>query len=82
MTDGAHRKWRISDWQKMFATIYGHRNRVSSQTEMWFRLLEEIGELVRETRYRNREGIKYHLPDIFAWTCAFAAVNGFDLEGI
>jgi len=82
MGNGAHRRWRISDWQQMFATIYGHRNIAAGPAGIWSRLLEEIGELVRETRYRNRDGMKYHLPDIFAWLCAFCSVQGFDLQQI
>jgi len=82
MSNGAHRRWKLSDWQEMFESIYGHRNKASSEVYIWFRLLEEIGELVRETRYKNRDGIKYHLPDVLAWICAFCLIKGFDLNEI
>ncbi len=82
MSDGAHRRWTLSDWQEMFEEIYGHRNKASNEVYIWFRLLEEIGELVKETRYKNRDGIKYHLPDVLAWIYAFCLIKGFDLSQI
>ena len=82
MSNGAHRRWKLSDWQEMFEAIYGYRNKASSEVYIWFRLLEEVGELVRETRYKNREGIKYHLPDILAWICAYCSIKEFGLNKI
>lgn len=79
MDNIAHRRWKVSDWQEMFDAIYGHR-KVAGEVFIWFRLLEEIGEITRETRYKNREGIKYHLPDVFAWTCAFCSLRGFRIS--
>jgi hypothetical protein len=57
MSNSVQRRWKLSEWQEMFETIYGHRNKASNEVYTWFRLLEEIGELVKETRYKNREGI-------------------------
>lgn len=82
MTNGAHRQWKLSDWQAMFEAIYGHRNRPAGENSVWFRVLEEVGEVVRESRYRDADQIRYQLPDIIAWLCAFCSVKELRLSEI
>jgi hypothetical protein len=43
MANEAHRTLTLRDWQQMFDQIYGHRDRVGTDEEVWFRMLEECG---------------------------------------
>lgn len=80
MANEAHRRYTLRNWQEMFNEIYGSRDRVRTNEELWFRMLEECGELIREARYRDKENIKWHLPDVFAWLCAYCNNNVTQLD--
>jgi len=75
-----YEKFTLDDWRDYFAQIYGHINRVKSDEEIWFRMLEEIGELVEAARPPDIEAIKTAMPDIFAWLLAFCDVRGISLK--
>jgi NTP pyrophosphatase (non-canonical NTP hydrolase) len=80
MANEAHRRYTLRNWQEMFDQIYGQRDRVRTNEEVWFRMLEECGELIREARYRDKKNINWHLPDIFAWLCAYCNNNHIHLD--
>jgi NTP pyrophosphatase (non-canonical NTP hydrolase) len=73
-------KFSLDEWQDYFRRMYGHRNRVATPTEIWFRMLEEIGELVQVARPPDLKGIEKALPDVFAWLLAFCDIQGISLK--
>ena len=78
----AHRRWLLSEWQRLFDDIYGSANRASGEVGIAFRMLEEVGEVVKECRSRNSAQLKYHLPDIIAWLCALCSVRELRLTDV
>jgi len=80
MANEAHRRYTLRNWQEMFDQIYGQRDRVRTNEELWFRMLEECGELIREARYRDKKNINWHLSDLFAWLCAYCNNNVIRLD--
>ena len=80
MANEAHRRYTLRNSQEMFDQVYGHRDRVRTNEELWFRMLEECGELIREARYRDKKNINWHLPDVFAWLCAYCNNNLIQLD--
>lgn len=81
MTD-AQDRWEVSRWQLMFEEIYGHANRAAGEVNIGFRMLEEVGEVVRECRAREPKQVRYHLPDVFAWLCALCSVRELRLTEV
>ena len=73
-------KFSIDEWQDYFGRMYGHRNRIATPTEVWSRMLEEIGELVQVARPPDLGGIQKALPDVFAWLLAFCDIRGISLK--
>jgi NTP pyrophosphatase (non-canonical NTP hydrolase) len=72
-------KYTLDDWQKHFHTIYGKRNRAQTSTTTWFRMLEEIGEVLEAARPPNLDAVKDTLPDLLAWLSALADVMDISL---
>jgi NTP pyrophosphatase (non-canonical NTP hydrolase) len=80
MANEAHRRYTLRNWQEMFDEIYGQRDRVRTNEELWFRMLEECGELIRDARYRLKKEVNWDLADIFAWLCAYCNNNHILLD--
>lgn len=69
-------KWSLDKWQQMFDSIYGKRNAVLSTERAWYRMLEEIGELVLPVKQQTIQEIQWQLPDVFAWLCTLVVKSG------
>ena len=72
--------WALDEWQNWFAEIYGRRNRTCTPQQVWYRQLEEIGELLKLARSAGLEAFRDALPDIPAWLFAFCDVSGISVE--
>jgi len=49
-------------------------------TALWF--VEEVGELVRAIRRRERDNLEEEFADVYAWLATLASLHEVDLEGI
>lgn len=78
----SYRRWTLREWSAMFKEIYEIRNLSLSPQHTLHRLIEEIAELVRPVLIYNMKEIKWCLPDIVAWLCAFANKCQIDLQEI
>lgn len=66
----------------MFKDIYEIRNLCLSPEQTLHRLIEEIAELVRPVLLYDIKEIRWCLPDVVAWLCAFATKWRIDLQEI
>lgn len=53
--------------------------RGSDATFRW--LAEEVGELAKALRTRDRDNLKHEFGDVLAWLTSLANLEGIDLEG-
>jgi len=85
------RKWRrqkknvmmpdsLQAWQDMFKNIYGRVNKVAGREKCWLHLHEELGEVSRAFRLKERVNLRDELADVFAWLVAFCNNSGIGLE--
>ncbi|MCA8975060.1 MAG: nucleotide pyrophosphohydrolase [Planctomycetes bacterium] len=49
-------------------------------TLLWF--VEEVGELVRAIRRRERDNLEEEFGDVFAWLATLASLHGVDLDQV
>lgn len=70
----------LPDWQEMFKNIYGRINKVAGKEKCWLHLLEELGEVSRVFRLKERDNLKDEIADVFAWLVAFCNNAGINLE--
>lgn len=63
--------WGIERWETMFREIYGQANRGKTLDEIWYRMVEEVGELVHPVDREKIREIESGIPDLFAWLLAF-----------
>lgn len=73
-------KLGVREFQSLIREEFFHKDsdRGLEKTFIWF--TEEIGELARAIRYRNRKALKEELADVLAWLCTLANLAGVDLE--
>lgn len=75
--------WGLADWQRHLRDLYARQNRRRSIDWMWCRMSEEVSELLRPVRRSSLEVINNQLPDLFAWCCPFADLEGWlDLDDV
>ena len=69
-------------FQARIDAIYGARDarRGIPGTLLWF--VEEVGELVRAVRRRERSNLEEEFADVYAWLATLASLHGLDLEEI
>jgi NTP pyrophosphatase (non-canonical NTP hydrolase) len=69
-------------FQRLIEDIYYERDaaRGVSGTLLWF--VEEVGELVRAIRRRDRANLEEEFGDVYAWLATLASLHGIDLEAI
>jgi len=72
-------KYTLDEWQKHLDRIYGVRNRARTSSEAWYRMLEEIGEVLQAARHPNLPAIEATLPDLFVWLAALADIENVSL---
>lgn len=68
----SHRRWTLPEYSAMFQEIYETRNLALTNEQTLHRLIEEIAETVKPVLVYNIKAVKWCLPDVVAWTCAFA----------
>lgn len=78
----SYKRWTLGQWSAMFKDIYEFRNLSFSPEQTLHRLIEEIAELVKPILLYDMKDIKWCLPDIVAWLCAFANICKIDLQEI
>lgn len=69
-------------FQRLIEDIYFERDhaRGTSGTLLWF--VEEVGELVRAIRRKERANLEEEFSDVYAWLATLASLHGLDLEAI
>ncbi len=67
-------------FQGLIERIYFERDRDRGVdgTLLWF--VEEVGELVRAIRRRERKNLEEEFADVYAWLATLASLHGVDLE--
>jgi len=75
-----YKKYTLDKWQRHLDRIYGARNRTRINSEAWYRMLEEIGEVLQAARPPNLSAIETTLPDLFVWLAALADVENVSLS--
>lgn len=69
-------------FQARIEEIYFERDKARGVdgTTLWF--IEEVGELVRAIRRRERDNLEEEFADVYAWLATLASLHGIDLEAI
>lgn len=69
-------------FQQLIESIYLERDRDRGipGTLLWF--VEEVGELVRAIRRKERQNLEEEFADVYAWLATLASLHGIDLERI
>ena len=69
-------------FQKLIEDIYYARDaaRGVDGTLLWF--VEEVGELVRAVRRRERQNLEEEFGDVYAWLVTLASLHQIDLEKV
>lgn len=69
-------------FQALIEDIYYERDaaRGVDGTALWF--VEEVGELVRAVRRKERQNLEEEFADVYAWLVTLASLHQVDLEEI
>lgn len=69
-------------FQAKIETIYFERDKArgTDGTLLWF--VEEVGELVRAIRRKERANLEEEFADVYAWLVTLASLHGVDLEQV
>lgn len=69
----------IARFQAQIAAIYGDRDRRrgAAATFQWF--VEEVGELARALRGKDRRAVEEEFSDVLAWLVTLADLHGVDM---
>lgn len=69
-------------FQKLIERIYLERDaaRGVQGTLLWF--VEEVGELVRAIRRKEKKNLEEEFADVYAWLATLASLHGLDLEAM
>ena len=70
----------IQEFQRLIEKTYFAKDskRGLEKTFLWF--VEEVGELARALRGKDRENLDEEFADVFAWLSTLASMKGIDLE--
>jgi NTP pyrophosphatase (non-canonical NTP hydrolase) len=66
--------------QAQIAATFGARDRARGVDGTFRRLIEEVGELAKALRGRDRDEMALELSDVVAWTLSVAAAADIDLN--
>lgn len=69
-------------FQARIEAIYFARDKArgTDGTLLWF--VEEVGELVRAIRRKERQNLEEEFADVYAWLATLASLHGLDLEQV
>lgn len=70
----------ISEFQKIIFDIYFEKDskRGINGTFTWF--VEEVGELAKAVRQKDKENLKEEFADVFAWLVSLASICRINME--
>jgi len=79
---GASQPAPAGTFQRLIEDIYFDRDaaRGVPGSLLWF--VEEVGELVRAIRRKERQNLEEEFGDVYAWLATLASLHGVDLEAI
>ncbi len=66
------------EFQQQISAIYGVRDAQRGIDGTFRRLVEEVGELARALRQRDRWALEEEVSDVLAWTVSLASLVGVD----
>ena len=71
---------REGSFQALIESLYYERDKARGVdgTALWF--VEEVGELVRAMRRREKDNLEEEFADVYAWLATLASLHGLDLE--
>ena len=69
----------VREFQKQIEAIYFERDSARGSLGTFAWLVEEIGELSRSLRKKDRPNMEEEFSDCFAWLASLASMNGVDL---
>ena len=77
---GAREPAPDGSFQRLIEDIYYDRDaaRGVPGTLLWF--VEEVGELARAIRRRERQNLEEEFCDVYAWLATLASLHGVDLD--
>jgi NTP pyrophosphatase (non-canonical NTP hydrolase) len=71
----------IREFQDSIRQIYLARDAKRGEDKTFLWLLEEVGELTRAYRRRDKENVGEEMADVIAWIASMANLLSVDLEG-
>ena len=69
----------VEDFQKRIEAIYFERDSARGTAGTFAWLVEEVGELSRALRKKERKNLEEEFGDCFAWLASLASMAGVDL---
>ncbi len=69
----------VEDFQKRIEAIYFERDNARGVAGTFAWLVEEVGELSRALRKKERKNLEEEFGDCFAWLASLASMAGVDL---
>jgi NTP pyrophosphatase (non-canonical NTP hydrolase) len=70
----------IAMFQRHIAATFGERDRARGVDGTFRRLVEEMGEVAKAVRGRDRAALALELSDLLAWTVSVAVICDVDLD--
>jgi NTP pyrophosphatase (non-canonical NTP hydrolase) len=70
----------LAVFQKQIGATFGERDRARGVDGTFRRLVEEIGEVAKALRSRDRRALASELGDVLAWTVSVAVLCDVDLD--
>jgi NTP pyrophosphatase (non-canonical NTP hydrolase) len=73
---------KARSFQEVIEDIYYARDKARGVegSLLWF--VEEVGELVRAIRRKERKNLEEEFGDVYAWLVTLASLHGIDLEQV
>lgn len=69
----------LSEFQAKIRELYGTRDEERGLFETFAWLVEEMGELSRALRRKDRENLELEFADVAAWLVSVANLSGIDV---
>lgn len=72
----------VKEFQNLIKRTFYHKDslRGVEKTFVWF--VEEVGELAKSFKKKERELMEAEFADVFAWLCSLANLVDVNLEGV
>jgi NTP pyrophosphatase (non-canonical NTP hydrolase) len=70
----------IGKFQQLIRGIYFEKDETRGREGTFAWLVEEVGELSRALRRKEREALEEEFADVFAWLVSLASLCDIDLE--